>query len=155
MSLNKTSGLAVFPALMMTLMLSACSTSEPAPASKSTPLPYQVTLSATPDDRMQCENCGNSGEKVLIKDGEKLSQYTMMVDSPYFVFLCNNSTAACRTGSWIAINKNLVRPYPQTLSLGGQTLITDLRPANDAHHTWLQVTYANGEQNVFTFDNNK
>ncbi|KAA5947763.1 hypothetical protein F1543_03545 [Enterobacter cloacae] len=155
MTLNKTPGLAVFPVLMITLVLSACSTSEHAPASKSTPLPYKVTLSATPDDRMQCENCGNSGEKTLIKDGEKLSQYTMMVDSPYFVFLCNNSTAACRTGSWIAINKNLARPYAQKISLGGQTQITDLRPANDTHNTWLQVTYVKGEQNVFTFDNNK
>ncbi|MFH7906764.1 hypothetical protein [Enterobacter cloacae] len=160
MTLNKTLGLAVFP-ILITLLLSACSTSEHDSASKtsrpftekSTPLPYKVTLSGTPDDRMQCENCGNSGKKVLIEGGEKLSQYNMMVESPYFVFLCDNSADACRTGSWIAINKNRATPYVERLSLGGRADISDLRPANDAHNTWLQVTYANGEQKVFTFEN--
>lgn len=161
MTPNKTSRLSFFPILMMTLLLSACSASGHAPASKntlpftekSTPLPYKVTLSGTQDDRMLCDNCGNSGEKVMIKGGEKLSQYSMMLDSPYFVFLCNNSTDACRTGSWIAINKNRTTPYVERLSLGGRADISDLRPANDAHNTWLQVTYANGEQKVFTFEN--
>ena len=104
---------------------------------------------------MLCENCGNNGKKVLIRSGDKLSQYNMMVDSPYFTFLCNNSANACRTGSWIAINKNSATPYVKTLSLGGGALISDLRPANDEHHTWLQVTYVNGEQNVFVLENSQ
>lgn len=119
------------------------------------PMPYDVVLSGSVDDRMQCENCGNNGKKTFIKGGDKLSQYSMMIDSPYFVFLCNNSTDDCRKGRWIAINKNLVEPKVRTISLAGNTDLSDLRPANDAHNTWLQVTYANGEQNVFTFDNNK
>ena len=163
MTPNKTSCLAVFPVLMLTLLLSACSTSGHAPAPKSshlftpqrTPLPYKVTLSGTPDDRMLCENCGNSGKKVFIKGGEKLSQYSMMYESSYYVFLCDNSAEACRAGSWIAINKNLAEPYVKKISLGGRSQISDLQPANDAHNTWLQVTYVNGEQSVFTFDNNK
>lgn len=161
--MNKTSGLAVFPALMITLLLSACGTAEhvsapknsPSFIAKSTPLPYHVTLSGTPDDRILCENCGNSGKKIFIKGGEKLSQYSMMVESPYYVFLCDNSADACRTGSWIAINKNLTEPNVRKISLGGPAQINDLRPANDARNTWLQVTYVNGKQKVFTFDNNK
>lgn len=163
MAINKTSGLAVFPALMITLLLSACSTSMQTPASKnspsfiakSTPLPYHVTLSGTPDDRMLCENCGNSGKKVVIKGGEKLSQYSMMVESPYYTFLCDNSADACRTGSWIAINKNQTEPNVRKISLGGPAQISDLRPANDKHKTWLQVTYVNGQQTVFEFENNQ
>lgn len=119
------------------------------------PLPYNVVLSGSVNDHMQCENCGNNGKKTFIKGGEHLSQYSMMIDSPYFVFLCNNSTDDCRNGKWIAINKNLVEPHVRTISLAGDTVLSDLRPANDAHNTWLQVTYANGEQHVFTFDNNK
>lgn len=163
MILKRTSGLSVFPVLMITLVLSACSASEHEPAAKnsalftpqSSPLPYKVTISGTQDDRMLCENCGNNGKKVLIRGGDKLSQYNMMVDSPYFTFLCNNSANACRTGSWIAINKNSATPYVKALSLGGGTLISDLRPANDEHHTWLQVTYVNGEQNVFVLENSQ
>ncbi|KZP57695.1 hypothetical protein A3N37_22775 [Enterobacter ludwigii] len=118
-------------------------------------MPYNVVLSGSVNDHMQCENCGNNGKKTFIKGGEHLSQYSMMIDSPYFVFLCNNSTDDCRNGKWIAINKNLVEPHVRTISLAGDTVLSDLRPANDAHNTWLQVTYANGEQHVFTFDNNK
>jgi len=80
---------------------------------------------------MQCENCGNNGKKTFIKGGEQLSQYSMMIDSPYFAFLCNNSTDDCRNEKWIAINKNLVEPYVRTISLAGNTDLSDLRPAND------------------------
>ncbi|MBU5924234.1 hypothetical protein KQV47_08505 [Enterobacter sichuanensis] len=51
--------------------------------------------------------------------------------------------------------RHLFATQQHLLSLGGGTLISDLRPANDEHHTWLQVTYVNGEQNVFFLENSQ
>ncbi|WP_368528841.1 hypothetical protein [Enterobacter cloacae] len=101
------------------------------------------------------KNCGNSGKKTFINGGEKRSQYNMMVDSPYFVFLCNNSADGCRKGKWSVVNTNLAEPKVKTIYLAGKTDVSYLRPANDTSKTWLNVTYVNGDHQVFEFDNNK
>ncbi|MCL6723216.1 hypothetical protein [Enterobacter sp. J706] len=119
------------------------------------PLPYEVKYSKKSDDRLLCENCGNTGEKVLVTGGERFTQYNMMVISPYFDFLCTRSVGGCWSGKWIAINKNLARPYVEKVWLGSDSEIRDLVPANDRHKTWLQVTYANGTQKIFEFENDK
>lgn len=162
-----------FAAISLSLLLSACSTStltgnsraetghvpptvnNTRPETRVTPLPYEVKLIGTSDDRMLCENCGNTGEKVLVTGGEKLSQYNMMVETPYFNFLCTRSVGGCWSGKWIAINKNLARPQVEKIWLGSDSEIRNLVPANDRHKTWLQVTYANGTQKVFEFENGK
>ncbi|RJL02257.1 hypothetical protein [Enterobacter chuandaensis] len=159
----KKSTLLTLPLIVITALLAGCNTDAQTSAptdrtplkTQTVPLPYHVTLSGSGDDRMQCENCGNSGKKLFINGGEKLSQYNMMVDSPYFVFLCSNSADDCRKGKWIAVNKNLAEPQVRAISLAGKADVSDLRPANDASKTWLNVTYANGDQHVFEFDNNK
>ncbi len=69
------------------------------------PLPYNVVLSGSVDDRMQCENCGNNGKKTFIKGGEQLSQYSMMIDSPYFVFLCNTQPTTVATENGLQLIK--------------------------------------------------
>lgn len=51
--------------------------------------------------------------------------------------------------------RQLLAAQQHLLSPGGGTLISDLRTANDEHHTWLQVTYVNGEQNVFVLENSQ
>ncbi len=58
-------------------------------------------------------------------------------------------------GAWVAIHKNLVRPYVERIWLGSDSEITDLKPSNDQHRTLLQVTYQDGTQKVFVFDNDK
>ncbi|MEO3989195.1 hypothetical protein [Pseudocitrobacter cyperus] len=119
------------------------------------PLPYTVKLSSTTDDRMLCDNCGNAGQQRLIQGGEKLSQYNMMVDSPYYAFLCIDTpvNSACRAGQWVMINKNQSTPRVEKISIGGTSAIADLRPANDKDTTWLEVIYANGEKKVFALPN--
>lgn len=159
----KKSTLLTPPLIAITALLAGCNTdAHTSTSADRTPftsqtvlLPYNVTLSGSGDDRMQCDNCGNSGKKTFINGGEKLSQYSMMIDSPYFAFLCNNSADDCRKGKWIAVNKNLAEPQVRAISLAGKADISDLRPANDASKTWLNVTYANGDQRLFEFDNNK
>lgn len=116
-------------------------------------LPYKVTLSSTKEDRMQCDNCGNSGRTVLITGGEHLSQYHMMVDSPYYAFLCTRQEKECRSGKWIAINKNLPHPVVNNIDIGGQADIRDLRPSNTPEKTWLLVFYEDGRVTRFKFDN--
>ncbi|MGR7043422.1 hypothetical protein ACU63Y_20835 [Klebsiella aerogenes] len=118
-------------------------------------LPYEVVLSATNNDHMMCHNCGNSGKSVLISGGEKLTQYNMMLESPYYNFLCTMNTGGCRKGNWIAFNKNMVYPHVKNIDIGGDTLIEDLRPINNKFKTWLYVAYASGEYKIFEFDNNQ
>lgn len=118
-------------------------------------LPYEVVLSATNNDHMMCHNCGNSGKSVLISGGEKLSQYNMMLESPYYNFLCTMNTGGCRKGTWIAFNKNMVHPRVKKIDIGGNTPIEDLRPINNKFKTWLYVAYASGEYKIFEFDNNQ
>lgn len=118
------------------------------------PLPYMVILSSTKEDRMQCDNCGNSGQTVLITGGEKLSQYHMMVDSPYYSFLCTHQKKECRSGKWIAINKNQPHPVVKIIDIGGPYEISDLWPSNTPERTWLHVLYTDGRATHFEFDNN-
>ncbi|HCL5637873.1 TPA: hypothetical protein N2N45_003946 [Klebsiella aerogenes] len=145
----------------MTVLLSACGQSgaKVIPGhnteNNNYPLPYKVTLSSTKGDRIQCDNCGNSGRTVLISGGENLSQYHMMVDSPYYAFLCTRQEKECRSGKWVAINKNLTQPVVNHINIGGQDDIRDLRPSNTQERTWLQVFYKNGRVTRFEFDNKR
>lgn len=163
-----------FTSISLSLLLSACGTSTQTGNTRSEagcvpptvsnvsyktrtiiPLPYEVKYTTTSDDRLLCENCGNTGEKVLVTGGERFTQYNMMVISPYYDFLCTRSVGGCWSGKWIAINKNLTCPYVEKVWLGSDSKIRDLVPANDRHKTWLQVAYANGTQKVFEFPNDK
>ncbi len=173
MSAKQKSGLLVVASIFLPLLLSACSTpssqgltsaitgrvpptiSNTSFKKQDTPLPYEVQLSGTSDDRMLCDNCGNTGKKVLIKGGENLTQYNMMVETAYFTFLCTRTVGGCWTGSWVAINKNLARPYVEKVWLGSNSDIRNIIPSNDQRRTLLQVTYQDGTQKVFIFDNDK
>ncbi|MGL4183176.1 hypothetical protein [Enterobacter ludwigii] len=166
-------GMFSFTTISLSLLLSACGTSTQAGNTRAEagreplaenntgsearviPLPYVVKLIGTSDDRILCENCGNTGEKVIVAGGDTFSQYNMMVETPFINFLCTRSVGGCWSGKWIAINKNLTRPYVEKVWLGSDSDIRDLVPANDRHKTWLQVTYADGTQKVFEFENDK
>ncbi|MFP2718213.1 hypothetical protein [Enterobacter ludwigii] len=173
MSAKQKSGLLVIASIFLPLMLSACNTRISSTGSDSAcgripptinktrlteqriPLPYKVNLTGTSDEHMRCENCGNNGEIVLIKGGEKLSQYHFMVDSPYYIFLWPRNSDGRPSKSWVAINKNNSQPHAEKICLGNSSEISKIIPANDQHNTWLQVTYQDGTQKVFVFDNDK
>lgn len=167
------SGLLVFAPICLIFLLSACNSHSPrekfstisgrVPPTTSSisftkqqlALPYEVRLTGSSDNSIICDNCGNTHKKVSIRGGENLTQYNMMVESPYFTFLCTRTVGGCWSGSWVAINKNLAKPYVEKVWLGSNSDIRNIIPSNDQRRTLLQVTYLNGTQKVFVFDNDK
>ena len=76
-----------------------------------------------------------------------------MVDTPYYAFLCTRQEQECRSGKWIAINKNLPHPVVNNIDISSRAEITDLRPFNTSVSTWLKVYYKDGSVRDFKFDN--
>ncbi|EPG8311106.1 hypothetical protein RFG39_001560 [Klebsiella aerogenes] len=145
----------------MAVLLSACTQTESkifpdhGDGKSNYPLPYVVTLSSTKDDQMLCVNCGNTGQTTLVTGGEKLSAYHMMVDTPYYAFLCTRQEQECRSGKWIAINKNLPHPVVNNIDISSHAEIADLRPFNTSLSTWLKVYYKDGSVRDFKFENTR
>lgn len=113
---------------------------------------YRVTLSGI-KDQLFCDNCGNSGKSVPVQGGSHLSQYDMMVDTPFYTFLRHNAEAALVTNAWAYINKSAALPILKNTSLGNTSAVKNIIPENDVYKTRLHVEYFSGERKTFEFEN--
>jgi hypothetical protein len=102
---------------------------------------------------MFCNNCGNSGKSVPVQGGSHLSQYDMMVDTPFYAFLRHNAETARGTNSWVYINKSAFLPVVKNISLGHTSPVKNIIPENDVNKTRLHVEYFSGERKTFEFEN--